>query len=318
MRNPRVSGGIPAVDNGGYEYSVCVCSTVCDNGITIVTQLSRRVVLRPRGFEPPRGVLAPHSLPKRARLPVSSRPRSSVDARRGPVTAGCVCRWLPSRVHLSSERRARVELAISACAKGATYHSSTGAHSASGQECNTALGRFYIHPTRCSFCRVRAIHVRNCSQTSGKGFYAQQDQTRQEAGKASRTGTEAPRPFRPVEGRCKKGAQEEAHLKQKSTHAPILILGVRVCLGRAARLWACDQPTLPGGALARSSLSYETEELCARAICVKTILPVSTYVTVKPRSSHAVQRLTRFPSYCATRPCGLSRFAARAPWAAVS
>ena len=228
--NPVVCGGIPAVDNGGCAYSVCVCSTVCDNGITVVTQLSRRVVLRPRGFEPPRGVSAPHSLPRRARLPVSSRPRSSVDARRGLVAAGCICHWLPPRVHLSTERRARVELAISACAKGATYHSSTGAHSASGQECNTTLGRSYIHPTSCYIRRVRATPSPYFTQISGKCIHAEQKQALQDPSKASGTGTKAPRAFRPMERRRKEGAQEKAHLKQKK-HTRAIPLAFVCALG---------------------------------------------------------------------------------------
>ena len=94
-----------------------------------------------RGESNSQGVVqAPHSLPRRARLPVSSRPRR-VETRRGLVAAGLVCRWLPPRAHSSAEPRAGIEPALSAIAMGATYHSSTGALSTSGPERNTAPGR---------------------------------------------------------------------------------------------------------------------------------------------------------------------------------
>ena len=86
---------------------------------------------------------APHSLPRRARLPVSSRPRR-VGTRRGLVAAGLVCRWLPPRVHSFSGVPGRSRTGFSRFAGQAADRSPSGTRPTPGQECNTTPGRSYV------------------------------------------------------------------------------------------------------------------------------------------------------------------------------
>ena len=105
---------------------------------------NRRFLSCGRGESNSQGVVqAPHSLPRRARLPVSSRPRR-VETHRGLVAAGLICRWLPPRVHSFNGVPGRSRTGFSRFAGQAADRSPSGTRPTSGQECNTAPGRSYV------------------------------------------------------------------------------------------------------------------------------------------------------------------------------
>jgi hypothetical protein len=173
---------------------------------------NRRLLSCGRGESNSQGVVqAPHSLPRRARLPVSSRPRR-VETRRGLVAAGIICRWLPPRVHSFSGVPGRSRTGFSRSASQAADRSPSGTRPTPGQECSTTPGRFYYpddvvgHPfAQLSLSACTRYNVLTHPQRGENGT-----QTQEEARSQTRS-----RNDQGAVGRCgETGARQEATCKR--------------------------------------------------------------------------------------------------------